>query len=161
MQQSCDDAEEQICIADDASKSVLECAGKLQDERFISFPHCERTTMHRNTIKYQRTILTHFLVCFTFPEDEANAIAVRCNAMDRTERIRQEGRVLMVGGDRELVGWTWGEAGCLRGTRLDSHDQYCSWEGQEMGYFFPGCIRPHLFFKSIKELAIAINNCGR
>jgi Conserved oligomeric complex COG6 len=74
-----------------------------------SFPHCKRTTTHRNTIESQRTVLALFLARFTLTEDEANAIASRdvpigrafFNAMDRTERIRQECRVLMVGGDGE------------------------------------------------------------
>ncbi|KAF5323969.1 hypothetical protein D9611_008423 [Ephemerocybe angulata] len=91
MHMACAEAEEQLRSTNDASKTVLERAGTLRDER--------------QSISAKSTIITLFLASFTLSQDETNAITSRdvpvgaafFAAMDKCEKIREDCRVLMAG----------------------------------------------------------------
>ncbi|KAF8889933.1 oligomeric Golgi complex subunit 6 [Infundibulicybe gibba] len=93
MRKSCDDAEEQLRLTGDASKIVLERAGSLREER--------------RQVEMRRSIVTLFLSRFTLSNDEVEALTSRdvplgkrfFQAMDKTERIRHDCRLLMAGED--------------------------------------------------------------
>ncbi|KAG6911409.1 hypothetical protein DXG01_016506 [Tephrocybe rancida] len=91
MRLSCDDAEHQLQLTTDSSKTLLERAGNLREER--------------QDVENKKSIVTAFLARFTLTEQEAEAITSRDEpvgahffaAMDRTESIRDDCRILMSG----------------------------------------------------------------
>ncbi|KAF6742370.1 oligomeric Golgi complex subunit 6 [Ephemerocybe angulata] len=91
MHMACAEAEEQLRSTNDASKTVLERAGTLRDER--------------QSISAKSTIITLFLASFTLSQDEMNAMTSRdvpvgaafFAAMEKCEKIREDCRVLMAG----------------------------------------------------------------
>ncbi|TFK19198.1 COG6-domain-containing protein [Coprinopsis marcescibilis] len=93
MESACADAETQLASTNEASKVVLERAGNLRDER--------------QDVEDKKSIISLFLARFTLSESEAEAITSRdvpvgprfFEAIDKTERIRQDCRVLMAGED--------------------------------------------------------------
>ncbi|EFI26934.1 hypothetical protein CC1G_15335 [Coprinopsis cinerea okayama7 len=93
MEAACQQAEDQLNSTSEASKAVLERAGNLRDER--------------QEVEDKKSIITLFLSRFTLSEQEAEAITSRdvpvsqrfFDAMDKTERIREDCRVLMAGED--------------------------------------------------------------
>uniref|UniRef100_A0A8H7Y3X8 Conserved oligomeric Golgi complex subunit 6 n=1 Tax=Psilocybe cubensis TaxID=181762 RepID=A0A8H7Y3X8_PSICU len=93
MRASCDEAETQLALTNESSKTLLERAGNLRDER--------------QEVEEKKTIITLFLGRFTLNESEVEAISSRdvpigqrfFDAMDKTERIREDCRVLMSGED--------------------------------------------------------------
>ncbi|KAG6845272.1 hypothetical protein H0H87_011681 [Tephrocybe sp. NHM501043] len=93
MQSSCDEAERQLHLTTNSSKTLLERAGNLREER--------------QAIENKKSIVTGFLARFTLNEEESQAITSRdepvgprlFTAMDRTEGIRDDCRILMSGED--------------------------------------------------------------
>ncbi|KAL1761228.1 oligomeric Golgi complex subunit 6 [Schizophyllum commune] len=93
MRVACDEAEAQLKLTDDASRTLLERASNLRDER--------------NEVESKRSIVTLFLDRFTLSDEEAEALTSRdvsvgprfFTAMDKTQRIRDDCRVLMAGED--------------------------------------------------------------
>ncbi|TRM61353.1 oligomeric Golgi complex subunit 6 [Schizophyllum amplum] len=93
MRVACDEAEGQLKLTDDASRTLLERASNLRDER--------------NEVESKRSIVTLFLSRFTLSDEEAEAMTSRdvpigsrfFAAMDKTQRIRDDCRVLMAGED--------------------------------------------------------------
>ncbi|KAF9476408.1 oligomeric complex COG6 [Pholiota conissans] len=93
MRTSCDEAETQLALTNESSKLLLERAGNLRDER--------------QEVEDKKTIITLFLARFTLTELELQALTSRdvpigqrfFDAMDKTERIREDCRVLMAGED--------------------------------------------------------------
>ncbi|KAJ4481001.1 oligomeric complex COG6 [Lentinula aciculospora] len=93
MHVSCDEAEKQLQLSNEASKSLLERAGNLREER--------------QEVEDQKSIVSSFLARFTLTEEEAEALTSRdvpvgkrfFQAMDKTEQIREHCRVLMAGED--------------------------------------------------------------
>ncbi|KAK7473122.1 Golgi transport complex subunit 6 [Stygiomarasmius scandens] len=93
MRSSCDEAEKQLQQTDESSKSLLERAGNLREER--------------QEVEVKRSIVSLFLSRFTLTEEEAEAMVSRdvpigkrfFAAMDKTEKIREDCRVLMAGED--------------------------------------------------------------
>ncbi|KAG6826847.1 hypothetical protein H0H92_014179, partial [Tricholoma furcatifolium] len=91
MRSSCDDAERHLQLTVDSSKTLLERAGNLREER--------------QEVEHKKSIVTAFLSRFTLTEAEAEAITSRDEplgptffaAMDRTENIRDDCRILMSG----------------------------------------------------------------
>ncbi|KAF9460640.1 oligomeric Golgi complex subunit 6 [Collybia nuda] len=90
---SCDKAETQLSLTTKSSKALLERAGGLREER--------------QEIETKRAIVNAFLERFTLNNDELEALTSRdvpvgerfFQAMDKTERIREDCRVLMAGED--------------------------------------------------------------
>ncbi|KAF7367249.1 Conserved oligomeric Golgi complex subunit 6 [Mycena sanguinolenta] len=95
MHASCDEAETQLKLTNEASAMLLERAGSLSEER--------------QEVENKKSIVTLFLNRFTLNEEEVEAMTSRdvpigqrfFQAMDKTERIRTDCRVLMAG-----RGWT-------------------------------------------------------
>ncbi|RDB22992.1 Conserved oligomeric Golgi complex subunit 6 [Hypsizygus marmoreus] len=93
MHASCDDAERQLELTTAASKTLLERAGSLREER--------------QEVENKKSIVTAFLTRFTLNDEEVEAITSRDEpvgerffaAMDKTERIRDDCRNLMSGED--------------------------------------------------------------
>ncbi|KAF8126016.1 oligomeric complex COG6 [Boletus edulis] len=93
MRQHCDEAETQLKLTEEASRSLLEQAESLRYER--------------QQVETQKSIVLSFLDRFTLNDDEIEAITSRemslvprfFSAMNKTERIRSECRVLMSGED--------------------------------------------------------------
>ncbi|KDR69275.1 hypothetical protein GALMADRAFT_256106 [Galerina marginata CBS 339.88] len=93
MRASCDEAETQLALTNESSKLLLERAGTLRDQR--------------QEVEDKKSIITLFLARFTLSESEVEAITSRdvpigqrfFEAMDKTERIREDCRVLMSGED--------------------------------------------------------------
>ncbi|KAF8548578.1 oligomeric complex COG6 [Imleria badia] len=93
MRQYCDDAEAQLKLTEEASRSLLEQAESLRDER--------------QEVETRKSIVLLFLDRFTLSEDEVETITSReislgprfFSAMNKTERIRTDCRVLMSGED--------------------------------------------------------------
>ncbi|KAJ2923760.1 hypothetical protein H1R20_g13342, partial [Candolleomyces eurysporus] len=93
MHTACAEAEGQLQSTNEASKAVLERAGNLRDER--------------QEVEDKKSIISLFLSKFTLSDDEVEAITSRdvpvgsmfFAAMDKTERIREDCRVLMAGED--------------------------------------------------------------
>ncbi|KAF9555820.1 oligomeric complex COG6 [Agrocybe pediades] len=93
MRASCDEAETQLALTNESSKILLERAGNLRDER--------------QEVEEKKTIISLFLARFTLSESEVEALTSRdvpigrrfFDAMDKTERIRDDCRVLMAGED--------------------------------------------------------------
>ncbi|TFK72867.1 oligomeric complex COG6 [Pluteus cervinus] len=93
MRVSCDEAEAQLKLTNDASKSLLERAGSLREQR--------------QEVEEKKSIVTLFLARFTLNEEDIVALTSRdvpvgklfFEAMDKTEQIRRDCRVLMAGED--------------------------------------------------------------
>ncbi|KZT09589.1 oligomeric complex COG6 [Laetiporus sulphureus 93-53] len=93
MRMRCDEAQVQLEETNEACKSLLDRAGSLRDERQV--------------ITTRQSIVSLFLSKFTLSEDEKEAITSRdvpvdqrfFAAMDKTQRIRDDCRVLMTGED--------------------------------------------------------------
>lgn len=93
MRQSCDEAEAQLLLTTEASKTLLERAGNLREER--------------QEVENKKSIVTLFLARFTLKDEEVEAITSRdipvgtqfFDAMDKTKRIRDDCRILMAGED--------------------------------------------------------------
>ncbi|KIY63425.1 oligomeric complex COG6 [Cylindrobasidium torrendii FP15055 ss-10] len=93
MRLSCDAAEQQLAATGQASSSLLEKAGNLRQER--------------QEVETKKSIVELFLARFALKEREIEVITSRqvpvCAefflAMDKTERIREDCRVLMAGED--------------------------------------------------------------
>ncbi|KAH7871193.1 oligomeric Golgi complex subunit 6 [Lentinula edodes] len=93
MHTSCDEAEKQLQLSNEASKSLLERAGNLREER--------------QEVEDRKSIVSLFLSRFTLTEEETEALTSRdvpvgkrfFQAMDKTEQIREDCRVLMAGED--------------------------------------------------------------
>ncbi|KAF8163792.1 oligomeric complex COG6-domain-containing protein [Crassisporium funariophilum] len=91
MRKSCDEAETQLALTNESSKILLERAGNLRDER--------------SEVEEKKSIITLFLARFTLNDSEVEALTSRdvpvgprfFEAMDKTERIRGDCRVLMAG----------------------------------------------------------------
>ncbi|KAF9014960.1 oligomeric Golgi complex subunit 6 [Cyathus striatus] len=90
---SCDDAERQLSLTNEASRDVLERAGNLRDER--------------QAVDGKKSIISLFLDRFKLTGDETEALTSRdvsigtafFAALDKTEQIREDCRVLMSGED--------------------------------------------------------------
>ncbi|EIN07029.1 oligomeric complex COG6 [Punctularia strigosozonata HHB-11173 SS5] len=93
MRAQCDGAEQQLEGANDACKSLLERAGSLREQR--------------QAIASKQSIINMFLSRFTLSEDEVDTMTSRTvpmgkrffQVMDKTQRIREDCRVLMAGED--------------------------------------------------------------
>ncbi|KAF8662717.1 hypothetical protein AX16_001159 [Volvariella volvacea WC 439] len=93
MKVSCVEAEAQLELTNEASKGLLERAGHLREER--------------QQVEEKRSIISLFLGQFTLDEQEIEALTSRdvpvgerfFQAMDKTERIRNNCRILMSGED--------------------------------------------------------------
>ncbi|KAH0586671.1 Conserved oligomeric Golgi complex subunit 6 [Termitomyces sp. J132] len=93
MRLSCDEAENQLLLTTDSSKILLERAGSLRQER--------------QDVENKKSVVTAFLARYTLTEQENEAIISRDEpvgpiffaAMDRTEAIRDDCRILMSGED--------------------------------------------------------------
>ncbi|KAG9308405.1 oligomeric complex COG6 [Chiua virens] len=91
MRQHCDDAEAQLKLTEEASRSLLEQAESLKTER--------------QAVETRKSIVLLFLDHFTLNDDEVEAITSRelslgspfFSALNKTERIRADCRVLMSG----------------------------------------------------------------
>ncbi|SJL04371.1 related to Conserved oligomeric Golgi complex subunit 6 [Armillaria ostoyae] len=91
MHANLDDAEKQLQLTNEASSSLLEKAGNLRQER--------------QEVEVKKSIVDLFLARFALSEEEIEAMTSRdvplgqrfFGAMDRTERIRDDCRVLMAG----------------------------------------------------------------
>ncbi|KAH0826947.1 oligomeric complex COG6 [Lanmaoa asiatica] len=93
MRQHCDDAEAQLKLTEEASRPLLEQAESLRYER--------------QEVETRKSIVLLFLDRFTLSDDEVEAITSReialgsrfFSAMNKTEQIRGDCRVLMSGED--------------------------------------------------------------
>ncbi|EGN95884.1 hypothetical protein SERLA73DRAFT_162575 [Serpula lacrymans var. lacrymans S7.3] len=93
MRVCCDDAEAQLLLTSTASKSLLDRAESLRDER--------------NEVESRKSIITLFLSRFTLTRSEIDALTARdvpvgptfFAAMSKAEHVRRDCRVLMVGED--------------------------------------------------------------
>ncbi|KAF9267497.1 oligomeric complex COG6 [Marasmius fiardii PR-910] len=93
MHECCDEAEKQLQFTNEASKTLLERAGSLREER--------------QGVQTKQSIVTLFLSRFTLTDDEIHAVTSRdvpvgkqfFAAMDKTEQIREDCRILMTGED--------------------------------------------------------------
>ncbi|KAJ7593358.1 oligomeric complex COG6 [Mycena floridula] len=91
MRADCDEAEKQLQLTSEASKTLLERAGNLREER--------------QNVETKKSIVSLFLARFTLTEEEVSTITSRdvplgpafFQAMDKTEQIRTDCRVLMSG----------------------------------------------------------------
>ncbi|KAF7306576.1 E3 ubiquitin-protein ligase PEP5 [Mycena indigotica] len=91
MHASCDEAENQLRLTSEASAMLLERAGSLSEER--------------QEVETKKSIVSLFLGRFTLNTEEVEAMTSRdipvgkqfFKAMDKTERIRTDCRVLMTG----------------------------------------------------------------
>jgi hypothetical protein len=113
MKASCDEAETQLALTNESSRMLLERAGNLRDERykpvifFFLLDELICTYNDRQEVEDKKTIITLFLARFTLDEAEVEALSSRdipigqrfFDAMDKTERIREDCRVLMAGED--------------------------------------------------------------
>ncbi|KXN84526.1 Conserved oligomeric Golgi complex subunit 6 [Leucoagaricus sp. SymC.cos] len=93
MRVSCDEAEAQLNLTEESSRTLLERAGNLRDER--------------KEVEDKKSIIDLFLARFTLTEKEIEIIKSRdtpiglrfFQTMDKTEKIRDDCRVLMGGED--------------------------------------------------------------
>ncbi|KAJ7814128.1 oligomeric complex COG6 [Mycena olivaceomarginata] len=129
MHASCDEAETQLRLTNEASTMLLERAGSLSEER--------------QEVENKKSIVTLFLSRFTLNEEEVEAMTSRdvpvgqrfFQAMDKTERIRTDCRVLMAGEDGPT------QAGLDIMASTSSHLEqgyekifrWCSYEFRQMG----------------------------
>ncbi|KAH7908757.1 oligomeric Golgi complex subunit 6 [Hygrophoropsis aurantiaca] len=129
MRVSCDDAETQLRQTAEASKSLLDRAESLRNEREI--------------VETRKSIVLLFLDRFTVTDDEIEAMTSRdipvgkrfFTAMSKTERIRADCRVLMSGED----GPTKAGMDIMASTSsyleqgYEKIYRYCSFEFRQMG----------------------------
>ncbi|KAJ6519432.1 oligomeric Golgi complex subunit 6 [Mycena sanguinolenta] len=129
MHASCDEAETQLKLTNEASSMLLERAGSLSEER--------------QEVENKKSIVTLFLNRFTLNEEEVEAMTSRdvpvgqrfFQAMDKTERIRTDCRVLMAGED----GPTQAGLDIMASTSSNLEQGYekifrwCSYEFRQMG----------------------------
>jgi conserved oligomeric Golgi complex subunit 6 len=108
MRLQCDQVENQVESTKESTKAVLEGAASLREERCVvaqgsvSF---RSLICYRQDVETRKSIVTLFISRFTLTEEEEEAIISRdvpigpkfFAAMDKTERIREECRVLMAG----------------------------------------------------------------
>ncbi|KAJ7919033.1 oligomeric complex COG6-domain-containing protein [Mycena leptocephala] len=129
MHASCDEAETQLRLTNESSAMLLERAGSLSEER--------------QEVENKKSIVTLFLNRFTLNEEEVEAMTSRdipvgqrfFQAMDKTERIRTDCRVLMAGEDGPT------QAGLDIMASTSSHLEqgyekifrWCSYEFRQMG----------------------------
>ncbi|KAF5351607.1 hypothetical protein D9757_015072 [Collybiopsis confluens] len=93
MHKSSDEAEKHLQLTNETSQSLLERAGNLREER--------------QEVESRKSIVSLFLARFTLTEEESEALTSRdvpvgkrfYQAMDKTEQIREDCRVLMAGED--------------------------------------------------------------
>ncbi|KAJ3566894.1 hypothetical protein NP233_g6714 [Leucocoprinus birnbaumii] len=93
MHASCDEAETQLNLTEESSRTLLERAGSLRDER--------------KEVEDKKSIINLFLSRFTLTEEEVEIVRSRetpigsrfFQTMDKTEKIRDDCRVLMAGED--------------------------------------------------------------
>lgn len=95
MRASCDEAERQLGLSNESSRTLLERAGSLREER--------------HEIVNKKSIVSAFLARFTLTEEEQEALSARDRdvpignrfflAMDKASQIRKECRVLMSADD--------------------------------------------------------------
>ena len=108
MRSRCDEAETQLRLTNEASKSLLERAGSLRRERSgPRIPLGVKLLIYyfRQEVETRKSIVTLFLARFTLNEEEVEALTSRdvpigarfFAAMDKTEKIRNDCRVLMAG----------------------------------------------------------------
>ncbi|KZP29030.1 oligomeric complex COG6 [Athelia psychrophila] len=91
MRASCGEAEAQLQLTNEASKTLLDRAANLRRERW--------------EVETRKSIVTLFLARFTLDDDEAEAMTSRdvpigarfFAAVDKTQKIRDDCRVLMAG----------------------------------------------------------------
>ncbi|PPQ75479.1 hypothetical protein CVT24_013413 [Panaeolus cyanescens] len=91
MRESCKEAETQLSLTNESSRMLLERAGHLRDER--------------QEVETKKAIATAFLSRFTLTPAEIEALASRdvpvgprfFEAMDKTEKVREDCQVLMAG----------------------------------------------------------------
>lgn len=126
MRASCNEAETQLALTNESSKILLERAGNLRDERYVLslFSLISLTGSDefydRQDVEDKKTIISLFLARFTLTEAEVEALTSRdvpigerfFEAMDKTERIREDCRVLMSGEDGPT------RAGCVFHSRM-------------------------------------------
>ncbi|KAG5635825.1 hypothetical protein H0H81_010012 [Sphagnurus paluster] len=129
MRLSCDDAEKQLQLTTESSKTLLERAGNLREER--------------QEVENKKSIVTEFLARFTLNDEEAEVITSRDHpvgqrffeVMDKTERIRDDCRILMSGED----GPTRAGLDIMAATSsyleqgYDKISRWCSHEFRQMG----------------------------
>ncbi|KIK63403.1 hypothetical protein GYMLUDRAFT_197030 [Collybiopsis luxurians FD-317 M1] len=129
MHVSYDEAEKQLQLTNESSKSLLERAGNLREER--------------QEVEVQKSIVSLFLERFTLNEEEIEALTSRdvpvgkrfFQAMDKTEKIREDCRVLMAGED----GPTKAGADIMASTASQLEQGYekilrwCSYEFRQIG----------------------------
>ncbi|KAJ7139696.1 oligomeric Golgi complex subunit 6 [Mycena epipterygia] len=129
MHASCDEAETQLKLTNESSAMLLERAGSLSEER--------------QEVDNKKSIVTLFLDRFTLNEEEVEAMTSRdipvgqrfFRAMDKTERIRTDCRVLMAGED----GPTQAGVDIMASTSSHLEQGYekifrwCSYEFRQMG----------------------------
>ncbi|KAJ7770875.1 oligomeric Golgi complex subunit 6 [Mycena maculata] len=129
MHASCDEAETQLKLTNESSAMLLERAGSLSEER--------------QEVENRKSIVTLFLARFTLNDEEVEAMTSRdipvgkrfFEAMDKTERIRTDCRVLMAGEDGPT------QAGLDIMASTSSHLEqgyekifrWCSYEFRQMG----------------------------
>ncbi|KAJ7462784.1 oligomeric complex COG6 [Mycena galericulata] len=129
MHASCDEAETQLNLTNESSAMLLERAGSLSEER--------------QEVENKKSIVALFLARFTLNEEEVEALTSRdipvgqrfFRAMDKTERIRTDCRVLMAGEDGPT------QAGLDIMASTSSHLEqgyekifrWCSYEFRQMG----------------------------
>ncbi|KAJ7293752.1 oligomeric Golgi complex subunit 6 [Mycena rebaudengoi] len=129
MHASCDEAETQLQLTNTSSAMLLERAGSLSEER--------------QEVENKKSIINLFLGRFTLNEEEVEAMTSRdisvgqqfFKAMDKTERIRTDCRVLMAGEDGPT------QAGLDIMASTSSHLEqgyekifrWCSYEFRQMG----------------------------
>ncbi|CAL1705507.1 unnamed protein product [Somion occarium] len=129
MRTRCDDAQSQLHQTNEACKSLLDRAGSLREQR--------------QEIASRQSVISLFLGRFTLTADEAEAITSRevavgsrfFSAMTKTERIREDCRVLMAAEE----GPTQAGLDIMAATSsyleqaYDKIFRYCSFEFRQMG----------------------------
>ncbi|KAK7693935.1 hypothetical protein QCA50_003509 [Cerrena zonata] len=129
MRTRCDEAQTQLQQTSEACQSLLDRAGSLREQR--------------QDIASRQSVVSLFLSRFTLTSDEAEAITSRevpvgprfFAAMDKTEKIREDCRVLMAGED----GPTQAGLDIMAATSnhleqaYDKIFRYCSFEFRQMG----------------------------
>ncbi|KAH7924764.1 oligomeric complex COG6 [Leucogyrophana mollusca] len=129
MRACCDDADAQLRLTAESSKSLLDRAGSLRQEREV--------------VETRKSIVMLFLDRFTVTDEEAEAMTSRdvpvgkrfFSAMSKTERIRADCRVLMSGED----GPTKAGLDIMASTSsyleqgYEKIYRYCSFEFRQMG----------------------------
>lgn len=107
MRLRCDEADMQLQATNEACKSLLDRAGKLREQRYecLRFVGQGPEYVCRQAVVAKQSIVTLFLARFTLSDDEVDAMTSRdvpvgkrfFDAMDKTQRIRDDCQVLMAG----------------------------------------------------------------